>query len=317
VSISVCLLLYSLAVLVAGPPLLRALTRHGHAPRFGVAAWLTAIGSVVLIWLGVAGTVIIELTSHWDYPRTVAASCLVRLRGVVTVLSAGAGLAPQVTLGAIVAVAALMAALASGRLARTISGMRVRAREHAEAVRLVGHRTGDPDVVIVEAPEPAAYCVSGRPSAIVVTSAAVSVLDEYELAAVVAHERAHLSGRHSLTVTTLRGLAAVFPKLTLMREGAAHVSRLLEMCADDASARRYGSAPLLSGLITLCHAAPAGAIAAADVAVLARAERLAAPSADPVIGRARAALTSVIAVMAAGPVVTVILAASGALLCGT
>jgi Zn-dependent protease with chaperone function len=316
VSIAICLLLYSLAVLVAGPPLLRALTRYGHAPRFGVAAWLTAIGTVVLIWLTVAGIVLIEVAGHWNYPRILMSSCLVRLRGVVTVVSEGAGLTPQVTLGTIVAAAALMATLASGRLARTISGMRVRAHEHAEAVRLVGHRTGDPDVVVVEATEPAAYCVSGRPSAIVVTSAAVAALDDRELAAVLAHERAHLTGHHSLAVTTLRGLAAVFPKLTLMREGATEVSRLLEMCADDVSARRHGSAPLLSGLITLCRAAPAGALAAADVAVLARAERLAVSPADPAIARAQAALISVVAVMIAGPVTTVTLAASGALLCG-
>lgn len=315
-SIAVCLFLYSLVVLVAGPPLLRALTRYGHAPRFGVAAWLTAIGTVLLIWLVVAGMVIIDVASHWHYPRILMASCLVRLRGVVNVVSDSAGLTPQVTLGAIVAAAALMAALASGRVARTISGMRVRAQEHAEAVRLVGRRTGDPDVVIVEASEPAAYCVSGRPSAIVVTSAAVAALDDHELAAVLAHERAHLTGHHSLAVTTLRGLAAVFPKLTLMHEGATQVSRLLEMCADDASARRHGSAPLLSGLITLCRAAPAGALAAADVAVLARAERLAVPPADPAIARARAALISVVAVMIAGPVMTVTLAASGFLLCG-
>jgi Zn-dependent protease with chaperone function len=317
VSIAICLLLYSLAVLVAAPPLLGALTHYGHAPRFGVAAWLTAIGTVVLTWLVAAGIVIIEVAGHWDYPRILAASCLVRLRGVLTVVSDSAGLAPQFTLGAIVAVAALMAILASGRLARTISGMRVRAHDHAEAVRLVGHHTDDPDVVIVEATEPAAYCVSGRPSAIVVTSAAVAALDEHELAAVLAHERAHLTGHHSLAVTTVRGLAAVFPKLTLMREGATEVSRLLEMCADDASARRHGSAPLLSGLLTLCRAAPAGALAVADVAVLARAERLAVPPADPAIVRARAALTSVIAVMIAGPVITATMAASGALLCGT
>jgi hypothetical protein len=137
----------------------------------------------------------------------------------------------------------------------------------------------------------------GRPSAIVVTSAAVAALDDHELAAVLAHERAHLTGHHSLAVTTVRGLAAVFPKLTLMREGATQVSRLLEMCADDASARRHGSAPLLSGLITLCRAAPAEALGAADVAVLARAERLAVPPADPAITRARAALISVVAVL--------------------
>ena len=316
-SIAVCLSLYTLAVLVGGPPVLRALTRYGHAPRFGVAAWLAAIGTVVSVWLAVAVIVAVEMTRQWDYPRVLATSCLVHLRGVVTVASDSVGVTPRLTLGVLVSVAALLALLAGGRLTRTLSAMRARAQAHAEAVRLVGRRTDDSDVVVVEATEPAAYCVSGRPSVIVVTSAAVSALDGRELAAVLAHERAHLAGRHSLAVTTLRGLAAVFPKLTLMREGASQVPRLLEMCADDASARRHGRAPLLSGLIALCRAAPAGALAAADVAVLARVERLAAPPAEPAIARARAALTSVVAVIVAGPFLTVTLAAAGLLMCGS
>jgi Zn-dependent protease with chaperone function len=313
---TVCLFLYSLVVLVGGPPLLRALTRDGHAPRFGVAAWLTAIGTVVIIWFVVVADMVVEVISHWNYPRALAMSCLSRLRGVVVAMSDSAGLTPQITLGGMVVAAALGAALAGGRLVRTISSMRARAHEHAEAVRLVGRRTDDPDVVIVAAGERAAYCVSGRPSAIVVTSAAVAALDDDELAAVLAHERAHLTGHHSLVVTTLRGLAAVFPNLTLFREGVTQVSRLLEMCADDASAHRYGRAPLLSGLMALCRTAPVGALAAADVAMLERAERLAVPQPGPVIARARAALTGVVAALIAGPFVTVTLAASGALLCG-
>lgn len=312
-SIAVCLLLYSLAVLVAGPPLLHALTRHGHAPRFGIAAWLTAIGTVVLTWLAVAGIVIVEVAGHWNYPRMLLASCLARLRGV---MPDSAGIGPQITLGMIVAVIALMATLAGGRLARAVSRMRARAHEHAEAVRLVGHRAGDPDVVVVQATEPAAYCVSGRPPAIVVTSAALATLDDDELAAVLAHERAHLTGHHSFVITTLRGLATALPKLSLLRDGATQVARLLEMCADDASARRHGRGALLSGLITLCRAVPAEALAVADIAVLARAERLAVPPDDSAIARARAALTSVIAVMVAAPVMTAVLAASGAVMCG-
>jgi beta-lactamase regulating signal transducer with metallopeptidase domain len=313
VSIAVCLVLYSLAVLVAGPPVLRRLTRYGHAPRLAVAAWLTAIGTVVLTWLAAAGIVIVQVSNHWKYPRILLATCLARLHGVLT---DSAGIAPQVTLGVIVAAVALTATLAGARLARTVSRMRASAHEHAQAVRLVGHRTGDADVVVVEAAEPAAYCVSGRPPAIVVTSGALAALDDRELAAVLAHERAHLAGHHSLVTTTLRGLAAAFPGLTLIREGATQVSRLLEMCADDASARRHGSRALLSGLIALCGAAPAEALAAADVAVLARAERLTVPPTDPAIARARAALIGVVAVMVAGPVMTAALAASGALMCG-
>ena len=310
-SVAVCLLLYSLTTLFAGPPLLRELTRYGHAPRFGVAAWLTAIGSVLLTWLVAVGMIVVGVASRWNYPRVVAASCLARLRGVVTD-NAGAA---KMVLAAIVAALVLLVASAGVRLARTLWRMRTRTHEHAEAVRLVGHRTADA-YVVVEAEEPAAYCVPGRPPAIVVTSAALAALDDDELAAVLAHERAHLTGHHSLVLTMLRGVAAVFPKFTLMRDGATQVARLLEMCADDASARRHGSGALLSGLITMCRAAPAGVLAASEVAVLARAERLSVPTGDPAIARARAALTSVVAVMVAGPFMIGALAASGVLLCG-
>jgi Zn-dependent protease with chaperone function len=310
VSIAVCLLLYSLTILVAGPPVLRVLTRHGHAPRFGVGAWLVAIGTVLLSWLAAAGTIVIDLVTHWSYPRVLIHSCLTWVHVMV---SDNAGVA-AITL-AVIATALALAVAFSVRLARTLARMRARGCAHAAAVQLVGHRNGGA-YVVVEAEEPAAYCVSGRPPAIVVTSAALAALEDDELAAVLAHERAHLAGHHSVVVTTLRGLAAVFPKLTLMREGASEVSRLLEMCADDASARRHGPAVLLSGLITMCRTTPAGALAAADVAVLARAERLATPPRDPAVARARAALISLIAVMVTAPVMAAALAASGVLLCG-
>jgi Zn-dependent protease with chaperone function len=312
-SIAFCLLFYSLAVVVLGPPLLARLTRTGHAPRLGVAAWLTAIGSVLLTWVAAAVLVIVEAAGHWNYPGVLLASCLARLRGLVT---GDAGITAQITLLVLAAAAALATAVTSVRVARTLMRMRARAHDHAHAVRLVGHRTGAHDVVIVDAAEPATYCVSGRPPAIVVTSAALAALDDRQLAAILAHERAHLAGHHAIVVAALRSLAKVLPSLTLMTEGAAQVSRLLEMCADDAAAGRHGCGPLLSGLITLCGGAPPEALAAADAAVLARAERLTAPREHQATARARAALTSTVTVLAAGPVITAALAASGALMCG-
>lgn len=309
-SVAVCLLLYGLTMLVVGPPLLRELTRRGHAPRFGVAAWLAAIGTVVLSWLAAGGMIAVKLAGQWIHPRVLIECCLTWVHFMV---ADSTGIAP-ITLGVIAASLALLTAVCSVRLARTVSRMRTCAHAHAAAVRLVGHHNGDAYVVL-EAAEAVAYCVAGRPSAIVVTSAALAALDDRELAAVLAHERAHLKGRHSVVVTALRGLAAAFPKLTLMREGATEVSRLLEMCADDASARRHGSDVLLSGLITMCRASPTGALAAADLAVLERVERLAVPPGDPAVARARAALISVIAVMIAAPVMTAALVASGALMC--
>lgn len=61
--------------------------------------------------------------------------------------------------------------------------------EHAHTARILGAPTTRPGVVILAAEEAAAYCVAGRPDAIVVTSGAGATLGEPELAAVLAHER--------------------------------------------------------------------------------------------------------------------------------
>lgn len=49
------------------------------------------------------------------------------------------------------------------RTGRSVARLRSRSREHASAVMLVGRPTTCPGVVVVDAPRPAAYCVSGRP----------------------------------------------------------------------------------------------------------------------------------------------------------
>jgi Zn-dependent protease with chaperone function/uncharacterized membrane protein len=302
ITVVVGLLLYSMAMLVVAPPLLRALTYSGNAPRLAVVTWLSAIGTVVVSWLATAVMVIIEVIGHWTHPRTVAASCLARLQRTI---SGDAGIGPQITLVVIAAAFVVAVAIIGMRLASAVLGMRARAHEHARAVRLVGHPTGDANVVMVEAAKPAAYCVAGRPPAIVVTSAARAALDDRQLAAVLAHERAHLAGHHAAIVSALRALAAVFPRLRLITEGAQQVSQLLEMCADDVATRGHSSRALLSGLVALSTTAPAGALAAADLAVLARAERLATPPEGSTKVKTRAALTSVIAIMAAGPLIAV------------
>ncbi len=79
----------------------------------------------------------------------------------------------------------------------------------------------------------------------------------------------------------LTGIAAMAPRLGVLRHGSAEVGRLLEMCADDAAAREHGRESLLGGLLAIVDAGartPAGALGAASTAVLARAERLAAPA---------------------------------------
>jgi beta-lactamase regulating signal transducer with metallopeptidase domain len=313
VSVAACLILYSAVVVVVGPPLLRALTRGGHAPRCGVAAWLTAITSVLLSWLTAAVLLVLDAIAHQGQHGSFVASCVELLCD----LAAGeVGSAAQLMLFAGSAAVVAAVAVFGLRVARTIARLRAHAYGHAQAVRLVGRPTTERNVFVVDTPERTAYCVSGSPPAIVVTSAAVAALDERELEAVLAHERAHLDGHHPKMVTTLRGLALVFPRLALMTQGAAEVSRLLEMCADDVAVRRFGQQALLTGLMALAGATPAAALGAADIAVLSRAERLAIPPAHRVRIRAGAALTSTSTIIALAPLVTVVLGASGVLMCG-
>ena len=70
-SVAACLLLYSVVVLVVGPPALCRLTQTGYASRLGVAAWMTAIGSVLLSWVAASMFALAELVqilAHGSHP---------------------------------------------------------------------------------------------------------------------------------------------------------------------------------------------------------------------------------------------------------
>lgn len=312
-TIAACLLLYSVLLVVFGPPLLSSLTKGGYALRCGVAAWLIAIGSVLLTWVTVAILVVFDLIAHWRQGGSFVVACVQLLCDVA---AGKAGTVPQLML--LVGAAAVVALLGvlGFRLMRTIWRLRAQAQGHAQSVRLVGRPTAERDVYIMDAAERTAYCVSGKPPVIVVTSAAVAALDDRELLAVLAHERAHLDGHHARVVMTLRGLALVFPWLALITRGSAEVSRLLEMRADDIAARRYGNQVLLTGLMALAGGSPAAALGAADTAVLNRAQRLAVPPAHRARVYAQAALTSASTIIACAPLATLALGVSGVLMCG-
>jgi Zn-dependent protease with chaperone function len=152
-------------------------------------------------------------------------------------------------------------------------------RAHAEAARVTGrHLPGFPAVVL-DSPQRVAYCVPGHPAAIVLSTGALAILDPAQLTAVLAHERAHLAGRHHLLIAATRGLGAIFPAVPLFTRGPAEVARLTEMRADDVAARSSGRSTLLTALLAMGTgtAVPAVALAASACAVQARVQRLLEP----------------------------------------
>jgi Zn-dependent protease with chaperone function len=293
------------------PALLAPLTRRGVSVRAGLAAWLTAMASVL-----VSAAVAIEFsfrTVAADWPQLTQALCRSVAGGACTPAVYGSVLyqAGVIVLAAALALAGVAAAW---RYGRRVQRSRAQTRSHARAALLVGHAiAGQARTVMLDDPRPAAYCVAGRPAAIVVTSGALAVLDPPQLRAVLAHESAHLAHRHHALATVTRGLAAAFPGVPLFTRGAAEVARLTEMAADDTAARASGRPALVTALIAIATGAavsstgslgaalPTGAMAAAARAVPDRVERLLRPSSPARSAAFAAALTLTLAVLAAAP----------------
>ncbi len=119
------------------------------------------------------------------------------------------------------------------------------------------------------------YCLPGR-GRIVVTTGALDRLDQTELQAVLAHERAHLSGRHHLVIMLARVLPTAFPGIRFLSIAADQTGTLAEMAADDTAARHH-RLPLARALLTLAAApapVPAPALGAARTAAGQRIRRL-------------------------------------------
>ena len=147
---------------------------------------------------------------------------------------------------------------------------------------------------------------------VVLTTGALRVLDDTQLTAVLAHERAHQSGRHHLLVALAAVPAAAFPRVPAFRHARDQVARLAELAADDVAATRSPRLAVAEALLTLGTApVGAGALGAGGSTAAARIRRLiAAP--NP-LGRAASACGRLaIAALIALPVILLAAPAAGA-----
>lgn len=155
-------------------------------------------------------------------------------------------------------------------------------RRHREVVDLVGRQSDRvSDATVLDHPGVAAYCLPGTHSRVVVTSGAVDLLDDEELDAVLAHERAHVAERHDLVVLPFSAWVSAVPWVPGVRTAREAVARLVEMVADDRACIGRDRTVLAAALARVgAHpAAPAGALALGEAAVLDRVRRLLEPPA--------------------------------------
>lgn len=303
-SLAVCVLAYSLVVMVIGPPLLARATRAGVAPVSGMAAWITAMASVLGSWVVAVGLLIDELAEAWGHLDGLLGCCV----AVLAELAGGRRDAiVQGGLAAAVTFTTLALALVVARVGLVLHRARADTRRHADAAVLAARGTprGPGGALVVDAKHRSVYCLPGRIRTIVFTRAALDVLDEAQVAAVMAHERAHLTGHHHQLLAFTTALARILPRSRLFTEGATSVARLAEMAADDAAARRHGRETVVGALLALCAPGPSApsplrvpGLGAAGAGVADRVERLLFP---PGPARARLARGATAGALLLGP----------------
>lgn len=201
-----------------------------RVPRAGVVLWQAVAAAAVLAAIGAVLAAPEEALRAWGGAVQF---------GPALVLAAG--------------VAALLAGVIVLRLGwvSVRLGLRTRRRRarHAEMLELLD--TADPDDLrmhVLSGPVPMAYCLPGRTRRVVVTDAALALLDGAEVDAVIEHERAHLRARHDLVLEAFTALHVSFPRFVRSRTALDAVHRLLEMLADDAASVRVGPDVLTSAL---------------------------------------------------------------------
>jgi len=217
----------ALAVLAAAlawpvPSLLRSARWPGRDPLVALVCWqaiglaggLSIIGALLVHGLAPWGHSLPE--AWWSWVRGEAAGGPVRGDHWVTM-----------TLAAVLALELVgVLALSWYRTART-------RRRHRQLLELVVAPGGAPDTRLLEHPAPVAFCIPGARPLLVLSSGMVAELDEAELAAVVAHERAHLREHHHLYLLPFVAWEAALPVLPAAGRAHAAVRELVEMRADD------------------------------------------------------------------------------------
>lgn len=287
------LALYAALVLLLAPPLLRGRRWVDRSPGLGILAWQASAAAVVgsLLLLGVT-TVVPVSSVNVDLSHLLHA-CAALLHADDVGTSDAALLLGAATLTLLLGGCGL-------RMARRSAALRRRQRELVDLVA-VPRRGAGSYVRVVDHAVPLAYCIPGRHGRIVVTTGAQAALDPQELAGVMAHEQAHLRGRHHLVLLWARASSAALP-LTLFRSAERETVELVEMLADDTARTPAARRSLATALLALGTAHPAGALGAEPPPqfCLRRVRRLLCPTRKLSV-RSRGLLLGLCAASAIGP----------------
>ncbi|MQY35976.1 hypothetical protein SRB17_39720 [Streptomyces sp. RB17] len=218
------------------PRLARGLSPRPAAWALACAALVTAVGwtgsLALLAFTGIAQIPQVAAEGHWSVTALRAEDPVYLAVAAVSALALAASVA---SLG----VAAL-------RQVRQV----VRTRRECAAL------PGDTELAVLDAAAPLAFALPGVTGRIVVSSGMLRCLGDDEREALLAHERAHLRGRHHLFLGLWRLTAALNPLLRPLARTGAFV---LERWADEEAAARIGDRTVVARAVGRAALASAGA----------------------------------------------------------
>lgn len=250
-----------------GPGALRRLDPCRHDPVLLLVLWLVSMAGVLAA--AIAGVLLALLPGHGPGVPLLAVvhRCWLSLRH-------GSTPGVEEVAGLLSVTAVVAAAVRLGVVAVNVARRRARRRqENLATLRLAARR--DDDVLWLPYDRPLAFSMNGRPGVVVLTEGLTRHLDTGAVAAVLAHERAHLAGRHHLLLAAAETLRATLPFVPLFRQAPTALGDLLEVAADLVAVRRCGTAAVRTALVTVArHGAPPTSLAMAQTAVDLRLDRL-------------------------------------------
>lgn len=147
-------------------------------------------------------------------------------------------------------------------LGLTVAGALRQRRRHLQLVQLLSTPMPDrPGTRLIENEAPVAYCLPAAPRSVTVLSdGLLRLLSEDELAAVVAHERAHLHQHHHIVLIAFKAWRTALPWFPIASRAEEAVALLVELLADD-DARHVVSDSVLAAAVTAVAGTDAAAVA--------------------------------------------------------
>jgi len=289
VLVTVCVLTAVAMTAVGGATMLASAAWPGRAPAAAILLW-QALG---LGW-GLAAVGALAALAARPAHHGVAGGVVAFAAGAIREPESPAGEPVALTTFRVACLAlavALLALLCWVLAAACAAVLRTRRRHRALLALLARGDPKAPGALVLDYPAAAAYCLPGLRSRIVISAGTLDLLDQAELAAVLAHERAHIRERHDLVLLPFTALCRAFPRAGVAFRAQHAVALLVEMLADDRARRARPARELATALMRFgvagATAPPSGALAAVQASrqgdVTARVTRLLEP--QPALSR--------------------------------